>query len=546
MLRTGILSALLSGMSHGYRRWMTLSNTVSILFSVVLSLVVLSFTHGVRGTVADIVRKEAAAGAVRIHLSGWRPDTDDIPFADAARAADLELRTRFPDGGYQGLNFWWRSEAHTLSPGHPGDAETRGIYTKLGNTSPDDPEATRVTPYRLAGDWVNTPEADEIVLSGETARKLVRRMPGVTQTEELVGRPLWISLPGTRDHLPAACALVTVAGVFEFLRDQACMTTPGVIQQMVARTRANANGRWDQTYDRLSYQVADGPLAGAPLVCWRIRDASSRWLHPRLPAGGDSANLAPMTVIPLDTDLALPLNAPVAEELPPAEGMDRTALDTRFPDGYVLCSPRVWDDLGYQAAPQYPVDAWQDEAIYAYLYFQGLDEASKARDWLRTAGFETYMPIDRFQGLLGLVRVVTGGAFVLLGTVLLAGLFGIMVTLYSEVDAEQAEIGLFKALGASSTAVGAVYLVKGAAIGLTGVLLGVPLAAWLGGRINHFLARAVAQTSGLETFETGLFRLTPGMVLLVGAGVVLLAALAALLPALQAAGKDPQEALRAE
>ena len=75
------------------------------------------------------------------------------------------------------------------------------------------------------------------------------------------------------------------------------------------------------------------------------------------------------------------------------------------------------------------------------------------------------MPIDRFQGLLSLAQVVSGTAVVLLVVVLGAGLFGIAITLYTEVDAEEAEIGLLKALGASNRLVGAVFVCKGAAIG---------------------------------------------------------------------------------
>jgi hypothetical protein len=547
MTQPGIFTTLLSGMSHGYRRWMTLSNTASIGFSVILTLVILSFTHGIRTTIHDIVRKEAAAGAVRIHFSGWRPDAGEQSFADAVRDADRELRERGPHGGYTGFNFWWRSEAHAFSPVHPGDTELRGIFAKLGNTFPEDPEATRVAPYALAGKWVRSADAEEIVLDAEAARKLVRRMPGVDAVEALVGRAIWITLPPTSDHLPAACAQVTVAGIFEYLRDQACMTTPAVIQQMYARTRANANARWDQTYDRLAYRIDGGPMDGAPLLCWRIRDPTTRWIHARTPNAPTPDPALPLAARPEGLAETLAVDAPLLPEpLPPSERMSLADLDQRFPGGYVLCSPRVWDDLGYQAAPLYPVESWRDAAIYAYLYFQRLDDASSARELLQARGFETYMPIDRFQGLLGLVRVVTGGAMVLLATVLLAGLFGIMVTLYSEVDAEEAEIGLLKALGASNAAVGAVYLGKGALIGLAGAAIGVPLAAALGGRLNQLLARAVAQTSGLDTLETGLFRMPVGMIAAVAAAVVALAALAALLPALQAAAKDPQEALRAE
>ena len=161
-------------------------------------------------------------------------------------------------------------------------------------------------------------------------------------------------------------------------------------------------------------------------------------------------------------------------------------------------------------------------------------------------GFETYMPIDRFQGLRALARVVTAGALVLLAAVLLAGLLGILVTLYTEVDAEEQEIGLLKALGASNATIGWVFMGKGAMIGAVGVLIGVPLAVALGARINQEISTAVARTVGLTPVDEGFYSRDPWLVAAVGVGVILLAAVAALLPALQAAAKDPQEALRAE
>ena len=151
-----------------------------------------------------------------------------------------------------------------------------------------------------------------------------------------------------------------------------------------------------------------------------------------------------------------------------------------------------------------------------------------------------------FNGLIGLVDIVTWGALLLLGIVLLSGLLGIGVTLYTEVDAEAREIGLLKALGASNLSIGMVFLGKGALIGMIGVVLGIPLARAIGGQANRLISDAVVRTAGLSGIEQGLFRQDPSMVLIVGAGVLVLSALAALMPALQAAAKDPQEALRAE
>jgi len=63
MAHAPIIHTLLAGMWTGYRRWMSLFNTLSILLSVVLAVVILGFAFGVRGYVDTTIRKEAAAGA---------------------------------------------------------------------------------------------------------------------------------------------------------------------------------------------------------------------------------------------------------------------------------------------------------------------------------------------------------------------------------------------------------------------------------------------------------------------------------------------------
>ena len=619
-----MIGSLFSGMFHGYRRWMTLFNAASIVLSVTLALVILGFAHGVSSYVDDMVRKEAAAGAVRVNLSGWQPEGAKVSFAERMRDVDASFREEFTSDAYETWHLWWRSEAHFLMLGHPADEQGRGIFTKLGNTVPDDPEAGRVAPFTIAGSWVTDSEAAQIVLSAPAALKLVKRLPDSAGVADLVGRTLWIALPGSGDHAPAASAEVTVTGIFEHMRDSACMTTPGVIQQMFARVKANANGRWYETYDRLSYQVED---SSRPLICWRTRDYAERWIHfPPSPELDDARlklnsmdqmsawlaefseafgepervkTMAAEAAAALDIDLAInsltnratfdaalgqievavgerhaslmedvkrlerghgdsitlrpdglatsiTISVPHRMELPPSERTKVNELDARYPEGYVLCSPRVWDELGYQVAPLLDVEPWDTQALYAYLYFRDLAAASKARGLLEQRGFSTYMPIDQFRGLVSLVQLVTWGAFGLLAMVLLAGTLGIAITLYTEVDAEQGEIGLLKALGASNALVAWAFLGKGALIGLVGVVAGVPLAAWVGRQVNLGVSSAIASTAGLNEATHGFFTIDVRMLSVVCVGVILLAAAAALLPALQAAAKDPQEALRAE
>ena len=151
-MRGGLVSSLFSGMWHGYRRWMTLFNSLSIVLSVTLAMVIMGFTHGVRGYVDETVRKEAAAGAIRIHAGGWQTQLEESAFPERIRRADRDLQ-EIAGAKYRGFNFWWRSEAHYLMPDHPAESDRGGVFVKLGNTYPEDPEAERVGPYVVAGRW---------------------------------------------------------------------------------------------------------------------------------------------------------------------------------------------------------------------------------------------------------------------------------------------------------------------------------------------------------------------------------------------------------
>jgi hypothetical protein len=280
---------------------------------------------------------------------------------------------------------------------------------------------------------------------------------------------------------------VTVTGIFEHMRDQACLTTSGVIQDMFARIKANANGEWYETYDRLRFR-ARGPEPGAPafpLLMWPLRASRERWAVAAGPAaeafGAGDGDRIRLRVEAESADAVYDLDLARRREPPPSPRASGDEVLGRRPRGDVLCSPRVWEELGYRTAPALAVDPWQEEALYAYFYFDGLRSASRGREQLRVLGFETYMPIDRFQGLQALAGAVTLGALVLLATVLAAGLLGILITLYIEVEAEEREIGLFKALGASNRVVALTFLGKGALMGGVGALFGIPLMGLSGG-----------------------------------------------------------------
>jgi hypothetical protein len=341
------------------------------------------------------------------------------------------------------------------------------------------------------------------------------------------------------------------------------MTTEAVIQRMHARTLANANGQWWETYDRLSFQVcpqavAEEPdaqdeehLAWVPLVPWRVRDVEQRWfalggalaIDLEVASGEDCRWLARLAE-GMDRGVRWTLDGELRADLPESVHSNWSDLERRYPAGFVVCSPRIWNEAGFEAAPVAFDVSWRPAAHYAYFYFSGLEAAREGRAMLQRFGLATYMPIDRFGGLLALVHVATGVALALMFTVLATGTLGIVVTLFTEVDAGAAEIGLHKALGASNRLVGVIFLMKGALVGALGSFFGIPAGMLFGQVINRYLVNSIAEQAGLDDAGFSLFRYDPQVLCVLAAGIIMLAALAALAPALMAARKDPQESLR--
>jgi putative ABC transport system permease protein len=125
-----------------------------------------------------------------------------------------------------------------------------------------------------------------------------------------------------------------------------------------------------------------------------------------------------------------------------------------------------------------------------------------------------------------MIMSVFGAVGLLLAAV---GLFGVMSYTVTQ---QTREIGIRVALGASNTNVVNNVLVRGAALAVTGAIVGLVLAGW--------------GTKLIETQLHGVQRLDPisyaaGAIVLVGAALV-----ACVVPARRALAVDPMTAIRAE
>lgn len=170
------------------------------------------------------------------------------------------------------------------------------------------------------------------------------------------------------------------------------------------------------------------------------------------------------------------------------------------------------------------------------------NEIIDLQDDLASDGFYAITVEDQlgmFTSVIDTIVLVLNGFAAI---ALVAAAFGIVNTLLMSVQERTREIGLMKAVGMSSGRVFTLFSTEAGFIGFLGSLAGVIGAMLAGGAISAALAETVlADLPGLS-----LFAFTPSNVLLVIAGVMLVAFIAGTVPAARAAGKDPVDALRYE
>lgn len=163
-----------------------------------------------------------------------------------------------------------------------------------------------------------------------------------------------------------------------------------------------------------------------------------------------------------------------------------------------------------------------------------LDKQEVVRD------FSVITP-EKANALVGSVLTIVELAFILIAFIsLLVGAVGIMNTMYTSVLERTKQIGIMKAIGASSDAILFLFLIESGMIGLVGGLLGIILGVFLAFLVG--LAAGDMGIGGLFSFAALDFY---------GFGVILIITfitgiISGILPARQAAKMEPAEALRYE
>ncbi len=168
-------------------------------------------------------------------------------------------------------------------------------------------------------------------------------------------------------------------------------------------------------------------------------------------------------------------------------------------------------------------------------------------------GLYTIKTWEQKQGpLLAAVEIETGILNVLLFLIIAVAGFGILAIFYMIVVEKTRDIGILKALGASSSGVLSIFLSYGLALGVVGSGVGVALGLFFVRYINELEAILTAVT-GRKVFDDKVYyfpeiptSVQPGMVFWVTCGAIAIAVMASVLPARRAARLRPVEALRYE
>ena len=177
---------------------------------------------------------------------------------------------------------------------------------------------------------------------------------------------------------------------------------------------------------------------------------------------------------------------------------------------------------------------------------------SKLEEALPASQFRIRTWEDKQGPLLAAVEVESAILNVLLFLIIAVAGFGILAIFFMITIEKTRDIGILKALGASSNGIMSIFLSYGLALGLVGSGVGVIVGLLFVEYINE-IEGFITWLTGRKVFDQRIYyfpeistHVEPMMVFWVAVGAMVIAVLASILPARKAARFHPVESLRYE
>ena len=162
----------------------------------------------------------------------------------------------------------------------------------------------------------------------------------------------------------------------------------------------------------------------------------------------------------------------------------------------------------------------------------------------------SWMDLDK--NLMNALAMEKKIMFIILALIILVACFNIASSLIMQVLEKTKDIGIMRAIGATSSDVKKIFIMLGSFIGLSGALIGSVLGVLIAKNIN-VISGYVERLTGFELFPSDIYYLSeipvkimPGDVILTALVSLILAVLASFYPAWRASRLDPVYAIRYE
>jgi lipoprotein-releasing system permease protein len=229
---------------------------------------------------------------------------------------------------------------------------------------------------------------------------------------------------------------------------------------------------------------------------------------------------------------------------------------SEYDSNLVFCNLEELQRVRGMVDPKNPNDPDHKSITSIQIKLKNFADAPEVIERLQSVfppGIFTIKTWEQKQGpLLAAVEIETGILNVLLFLIIAVAGFGILAIFFMIVVEKTRDIGILKALGASSGGVMSIFLSYGLALGVVGSGVGVALGLLFVKYINE-IESVIAMITGRKVFDDKIYyfpeiptRVEPWMVMWVAIGAIGIAILASVFPARRAARLRPVESLRYE